>query len=198
MKRLLLLLSLAVIVVFPAHISGQENPSWVTQVERVLEEKEPRWRIAEKDVRNVRGYFHEAIILKSGAFRADVTITILESPERAAEQFEGERIAFTNILEKDAAKSTLEGLGDENFMFTGKGRRKYGNIFFKQGSVIVHVFAPAVETAKRFAKYVVDLMPPSGSRSRPNPRQRASRVASFLNVGCLPRRAAEAGRETTV
>ena len=157
MKRLLLLLSLAVMGGCPVLATGQENPSWVTQVERVLQEKEPRWRIAEREVRSVEGYFHEAIILKSGGVRADVIITILESPERAAEQFDGERIAFTNILKKDAAQSTLEGLGDENFMFTGKGRRKYGNIFFKQGNVIVHVFAPAVETAKRFAKYVVEL-----------------------------------------
>lgn len=167
MKRLLLLLSLAVTGVFPAHVIGQEIPSWVTQVECRLREEEPKWRIAEKDVRNVKGYFHEAIILKSGALRADLTITILESPERATEQFEGERIAFTNILEKDAAKSTLEGVGDENFMFTRKGRRKYGNIFIKQGNVIVHVFAPSAETAQRFARYVVDLMPPSNSRSQP-------------------------------
>lgn len=160
MKKVLFAV-LLVISGFLVTVTGQEKPLWVTEVEHVLQEKESKWKISEKDVQNVSGYFHESIILKLGIYRADVIITILESPERATEQFEGEKIAFTNILKKGAVKSTLVGVGDENFMFTSKGRRKYGNIFLKQGNVIIHVFAPSVGTAKRFAKYVMDLMPPS-------------------------------------
>lgn len=171
MKRLLLLLSLAVISVLPAHASGQEKPSWITQVEIVLQEKERAWKISEKDTRGAGRYFHETIILRAGALRADISIDVLDSAELAREQFAGEEIAFTNILGKAAIKSKLEGLGDENFMFTGKkGPRKHGNIFFRQGNVLVKVFAPSSEIAKRFAKYVVNEMAPSNGRSQSSPR----------------------------
>lgn len=159
------------LVITCSPVLGQEKPAWITQVENVLREKERTWKIAEKDTRGAGRYFHETIILKAGSLRADIVIEVQDSLELAKELFAGEEIAFTNILEKGSVKSRLEGLGDENYMFTGKkGPRRSGNIFFRQGNVMVNVFAPAAETAKRFAKYVVDLMPPSNSRSQPGPR----------------------------
>jgi hypothetical protein len=133
----------------------------VSQLEVLFQKQEPKWTLTNNEVRSGRGYFHVVIKLKSGGLRAEVSIQILESAEQAREQFDGEKIAFTNILEKNAVKSTLEGLGDENFMFTGKGKRKPGNVFLIQDNIVVTVFAPSAETAKKFTKYIVDLMPPS-------------------------------------
>ena len=169
MKRVMLTVLMLVAGCLP--ILGQEKPSWITRVENVLREKERAWRISEKDTRGAGRYFHETIILKAGALRADISIDVLDSTGLAKEQFAGEEIAFTNILEKDAIKSKLEGLGDENFMFTGKrGPRKHGNIFFRQGNVLVKVFAPSSEVARRFAKYVVDQLAPTNGRLQPTPR----------------------------
>jgi hypothetical protein len=144
--------------------AGQDRPAWVSQLEVLLQKQESKWTLIDKDVRSGRGYFHEVIKLKLGSLRAEVSIEILESAEQAREQFEGEEIAFTNILEKHAVKSRLDGLGDENFLFTGRGKRKNGNIFLIQSNVVVKVFAPSAETAKRFTRYVVNLMPPSNRR----------------------------------
>ena len=110
--------TLLMLVINCAQILGQEKPSWITRVENVLREKERTWKIAEKDTRGAGRYFHETIILKAGSLRADIVIEVLDSPELAKEQFAGEEIAFTNILEKGSVKSKLEGLGDENYMFT--------------------------------------------------------------------------------
>jgi len=153
----------AILIVTLLNGIGQDRPSWVSQLEVRLHKEESKWTIAEKNVQSAKGHFHEAIILKSGNLRADVIIEISESATRAKEQFDGEKIAFTNILEKDAVKSTLEGLGDENVMFTAKGKRNAGNVFLIQDNILVKVFAPSAETAKRFTKHVVDLMPPSNN-----------------------------------
>ena len=169
MKKVLFTVLMLVTSCLPIH--GQEKPSWITRVENVLREKGRAWRISEKDIRGAGRYFHETIILKAGALRADISIDVLDSHELAKEQSAGEEIAFTNILEKDAFKSKLDGLGDENFMFTGKkGPRKHGNIFFRRGAVLVKVFAPSGEVARRFARYVVDQMAPADSRLQPAPR----------------------------
>ena len=145
-------------------VAVQDRPLWVSQLDVLFQKQQPEWTIADKGVQNINGYFHEVIKLKSGRRRVEVSIDILESPEQAKEQFEGEKIAFTNILEKDAVKSSLDGLGDENFVFTGKRERKHSNVFLIQGNVVLKVFAPSAETAKRLTRYVVALIPPSNTR----------------------------------
>jgi hypothetical protein len=151
-------------------VAGQDRPSWVSQLEVLLRKEESKWTITGTDVQSAKGHFHEAIILKSGSLRADVIIDIWDSAMRAKEQFDGEKIAFTNILEKYAVKSTLEGLGDENFMFTAKGKRNAGNVFLIQDNILLKVFGPSAETAKTFTKHVVDLMPPPNKRLQPTLR----------------------------
>ena len=161
MTKMKFLTLLLLIVGLSANAAGQEKPSWIARLETLLREKERAWKIAEKDARGAGKYYHETIILKSGALRADISIDVLDSEEMAKEQFDGEEIAFTNILGKGSVKSELENLGDENFMFTGRrGPRRRGNIFLRRGNVLVKVFAPSAKTAERLARHVVGQMPP--------------------------------------
>ncbi len=154
------LLVFAAAVGLPGSVTGQEKPSWVAQVEATLRAEERAWKIAERDIWGAGGSFHETIILKSGGLRADIIIDILDSPELAKEQFDGEEIAFTNILGSGSVKSRQEGLGDDNYVFTGRrGPRRHRNIFFRRGKVLVKVFAPSAEAADRFAKYVIEQLP---------------------------------------
>ena len=138
---------------------AQEKPTWLREVELVLQ-KEPRWKIKETNFLpiNMPTVFNEAIVLKSGPLRADITISASPSEEWAKDGFEQERIAFSSILEKHARAPRVPGLGDDNYMFVG---RKRSSLFFRQGRVLVKVFAPSVETAKRFARHVADKIPPS-------------------------------------
>ncbi|HEV2915300.1 MAG TPA: hypothetical protein VGX92_18620 [Pyrinomonadaceae bacterium] len=137
---------------------AQDKPSWLREVELLLR-KEPRWRVQEVQALGVPELFNETIILKSGPLRADVSIGIRRSAEWAKDEFEQGRIAFTDISRKTSRQSRLPDLGDDNYMLVGKKKRN-GSIFFRKDNVLVTVFAPSVETAKRFARYVADRIPP--------------------------------------
>ncbi len=139
--------------------SAQDKPAWLREVEIVLQ-KEARWKIKEINFVpiNMPTVFNEAIVLKSGPVRADISINAVPSEEWAKDGFEQERIAFSDILGKHARAERVPGLGDDNYMFVGKKRT---NIFFRQGKMMVKVFAPSAETARRFARYVADRIPPS-------------------------------------
>jgi hypothetical protein len=139
--------------------AAQESASWVSRVELTIAKQEPQWTIADKQVQDIRGYFHEVLKLKSRGLHVEINIGILPSAKEAKEEFDGQKIAFTNILEKDAVKSRLDGLGDDNFMFSGRGKLKSGNVFLLQDNVVVQVFSNSAEMARRFVKYVVDLIP---------------------------------------
>ena len=140
-------------------IGAQDKPSWVSDLEVVLAKQQPEWTISDNDVNGVPGYFTQVLKLRSKGLRVEINIAVSKSPNEAKEEFEGQKIAFTNILQTTAIKSTLDGLGDENFMFTDRGKVKTANVFLLQGNVVVKVFAPSAEIAKRFTKYVVDLIP---------------------------------------
>ncbi|HVG32251.1 MAG TPA: hypothetical protein VM911_04195 [Pyrinomonadaceae bacterium] len=138
---------------------AQEKPAWLREVELVLQ-KEPRWKIKETKFLpiDMPTVFNEAIVLKSGPLRADITITASPSEEWAKDGFEQERVAFSAILGKNARATRVPDLGDDNYMLAG---RKRTSLFFRKGKVTVKVFAPSVETAKRFARHVADKIPPS-------------------------------------
>jgi hypothetical protein len=139
--------------------SAQDKPAWLREVELVLQ-KEPRWKM--KEVKfvpiNMPIVFNEVIVLNSGPLRTAISINATPSEEWVKDGFEQERIAFSDILGKTTRAARVEGLGDDNYMFVGKKRT---SLFFRQGKVMVKVFAPSVETAKRFARYVADSIPPS-------------------------------------
>jgi len=144
--------------------TAQEVLAWVANLEVLLSKQEHRWKIAEKDFQGLPpGYFHGVIKLTAGANRAEISIAIHRTPEQAKEQFEGEKIAFTNILKTHAAESYIEALGDDNYMFTGN-RKGNVNLFIIQGNILIKVFAPSISTAKRLVSYIVESMPPSNKR----------------------------------
>jgi|GEM_PF-3380210 len=144
--------------------NAQDKPAWLREVELVLQ-KEPRWKIKEiKFVPIVMPtVFNEAIVLNSGPLRTDISISATPSEEWARDGFEQERIAYSDILGKTARAARVPGLGADNYMLVGKKRT---SLFFRQGNVMVKIFAPSVETAKRFARYVADRIPPSNDSSK--------------------------------
>jgi len=138
--------------------TAQEKPAWVDNLEALILKHERKWKIADKHVASVPTFFHEVIKLTSGANRTEIRIDIHRSAEQAKEQFDGEKIAFTNILSKEAARSSIEGLGDDNYMFIGKRKRNV-SLFFIQGTVVVNVSAPSIAITKRFVRYITDSVP---------------------------------------
>jgi hypothetical protein len=142
-------------------IKAQETPEWVTNLQAVLSKQEHQWKITAKDFLSLPpGYFHGVIKLTAGANRSEISIDIHRTPEQAQEQFDGEKIAFTNILKKGSAKSSIEGLGDDNYMFIGN-RNGYVNLFLIQGNVLIKLFAPSIATTKRLVRYIAACIPPS-------------------------------------
>jgi hypothetical protein len=144
---------------FPITVLAQDKPSWVSEVETVLEKKEPKWKVADRRMQGGPQEFIGSITLKSGALRADITIHIRGSAQYAKEQFDEEKIAFTQVTGDWATQVKLPALGDDNYMLVGKRKKRWSNIFFRQGNVLVKVFAPDAVTAKRFAQYVAERIP---------------------------------------
>jgi len=154
------LISVGIVVIYMCVLAvGQDRPAWVSNLDAVIAKQEPSWSVSEKKVNDVSGYFTELLKFKSGSLGIEIHIENFSSAKEAKEAFDGQKIAFTDILQLDATKSTLEGLGDENYMFTEKGKLRKASLFLLQNNVVVKVFASSADIAMRFTKYVVDLIP---------------------------------------
>jgi len=153
------LISVVIVVIYMCVLAvGQDRPAWVSNLDAVIAKQEPSWIVSEKKVNDAPGYFNELLKLKSGSLGLQIHIEISTSKE-AKEAFDAQKRAFTDILQMTGTRSTLDGVGDENFMFTEKDKLKGASVFLLQGNVVVKVFASSADIARRFTKYVVDLIP---------------------------------------
>jgi hypothetical protein len=158
MKKRLLSLGL-LILCCAVNIFAQEKPSWVTEVENTFKQKEPRWKIERILDRAEISFYDESITFKSGGYRANVHLTIWDSPKGAQEVFEGETTAFNNTGGSRVSRTKIENLGDENYIWPNLNKDGWTMINFRKGKVLVQVYAPSVAMAKRFARYVIELIP---------------------------------------
>ncbi len=136
------------------NILAQDKPTFIVEIERVFQEKEPRWKIERKNVQNESSFFKEEIVFRSGKVQAAVSIGSWQREKDAHDVFEGEAIAFNNTMGARRIKKRLPNLGDENYIWTNRGSEAWPMIKFRKGKVYVTVFAPNVAVAKRFAQYI--------------------------------------------
>jgi hypothetical protein len=136
----------------PVSIFAQEMPALVTQLEKVFEENEPKWKIERPYVQLSPPVMH----FKSTQGDALVYVWIMDSAKAAGEAFEGNTIAFGNRMGARGRKSKLAKFGDENYMYTGFIVGDTTSVHFRQGNIYIEVIAPTQVTAKRFARHVMD------------------------------------------
>ena len=136
---------------------AQDGLSLMEKLERVTKENEPQWNLDRKLP------VGKLVVLRwsSGEARVFMSITVTESPDRAKEIYESSVIRLNEQLGAKGTKSTVPSLGAENQLWTGYNVDGSAAMQFRQGKVHVLLFAPSEDVAKRFARYVADLLPPS-------------------------------------
>jgi len=148
------------ILLFAATGFSQDKLTWITELEKVIAQKEPAWKIERKNLQDANGgSYNYSLTLISGANRSSIQISRLYKVPNAAETFAGQVLIFDNISGKRNFKSKLKNYGDEGFMWTTTRKGSWTNIHFRKSDIFVRVFAPAPNTAKRFADYVLRLLP---------------------------------------
>jgi hypothetical protein len=137
-------------------ILAQGAPALFSKVESTFKEKEPAWKVERtlpgktSDPRSLDIVFHR------GRIQAAIKIWIWRREIDAKDVFAATSLAFDNTGGKKMAKSVLPKMGDENHVWTSRGKMPWTTISFRIGGTDVEVFAPSVVIARRFALHILE------------------------------------------
>jgi len=140
---------------YSAFVIAQDGLSLMEKLERVTKEREPQWTLDRK--LPVEKLF--VLRWSSNEGKVFMSITVAHSPDEAKEIYESSVARLNEQLGTKGTKSTLPNLGAENQVWTGYYNDGTAALEFWQGKVHVILFAPSEDVAKRFARYVSDLVP---------------------------------------
>lgn len=151
---------------------AQGKPEWVSEVERIFQQQEPRWKVERLSSHDTNPHhFYEDIVFRSGKLQAAVSIHVWQKLQDNEDTFKGQSIALNNILTRKVRIKLA--IGEEGYMWKHPGSIAWPTLMFRQGHVQVKVFAPSVAIAKRFARLVAERIPPSNNGLNPTASQRA-------------------------
>jgi hypothetical protein len=155
MRKLYLAATTALLLLAaPATSFAQQQPQLFTDIERVLREKEPRWKTEQVSVKTEADPLSQNIVLRAGGQQAAIAINLWAREKDARDVFAAHATAMSNTR-KGSRRSRLPNLGDENYIWTNPGSAAWPTIHFRQARVHVTVFAPSVTVAKRFARHIL-------------------------------------------
>ena len=158
-KIIKILLSIILMCLAFTSFGAQDSQTLFGQIERVSQEREPKWKISRKLI--LRNSKHISIRWKSGKSYVQMLIERLDSPKEAADMFEGFNSeimeAYRTAESSQYSKTELPNLGDKNYLWS---HRKAGaSILLRKGNAFVMLIAPSIDVAKRFAQLVADQLP---------------------------------------
>lgn len=136
--------------------SMQEVPPLAKEVERLLEEKEPTWKVQRPYIQMSPPVMH----LKSAA-EGDVLIYfwLMDNEIDVKSVFDGQIISLGNTLGERKKESKLPDLGDDNRLISDRSGR-FAHLIFYKGTTLISIAAPTDTIAKRFAIYVAERVTP--------------------------------------
>jgi hypothetical protein len=146
---------------------AQNKPAWITLLEDNLKRKEAQWNIEKADgVSSQNGAYDYIFILKSGESKTSIQVTkspdVSDLEENAMQGMFADSVAlFSKNKGKSVEKAKLENFGDEGFIWANlkEDNSTMTMIKFRKKDIFVNVYAVSEETAKKFARYVVEQMP---------------------------------------
>ncbi|MBC8029532.1 MAG: hypothetical protein H7Z16_05420 [Pyrinomonadaceae bacterium] len=156
MKKISLLFATALLFgSYPLLLIAQDGPSLIEKLDRVTSEKEPQWKLDRKLPTDT------LVVLRwsSGEERVFMSITLAGSPGKAKEIYHNSVARMNDQLGSKGTRSTVPNLGAENQLWTGHNDDGSTAMQFRQDKVHVLLFAPSEDVAKRFGRYVADLLP---------------------------------------
>ena len=151
MTKLFRSIILLAILCLPLSVFAQEVPPIAKKLEKVFEEKEPKWKIERPYVQMSPPVMH----LKSAQGDILIYFWLRDSDKNAKDIFDGNANALRNMLGKRKRESKLSYFGDDNFLMSDN-RGGFVHLDFRKGSVYISVVAPSEPIAKKFANYVME------------------------------------------
>ena len=136
---------------FTQEVTKQDIPPLAKKLEKVFEEKEPKWKIERPYVQMSPPVMH----LKSADGDVLIYFWLMDDLLDAREVFNGEVIALGNILGTRKREIKLSSFGDDNRLLSDRSGR-IAQLLFRKDKIFIKVAAPSNEIAKRFARYVFD------------------------------------------
>ncbi|HEY0083978.1 MAG TPA: hypothetical protein VGB61_14460 [Pyrinomonadaceae bacterium] len=146
--------ALLLLAAFGNSFAQQSQPQLFTDIERVLREKEPRWKTERVSVGTETDPLRLDIVLRAGQQQAAIAINLWTTEKDAHDVFAAHAAAMSNTR-KGSRRSRLPNLGVENYIWTNPGGAAWPIIHFRQSRAHVTVFAPSITVAERFARHVL-------------------------------------------
>lgn len=134
-----------------------QTPSPIfAQVEKAIAEKEPTWKLAGRLISRKGQIVSYQWKSKKSSVKA--LIFVYETPEEAAKTYHNFDLEVFGLKRTPLEGARLD-LGDENYVWKESGDGGLSGIDFRKGKVFVHINAPMIESAKRFAYIIAETLP---------------------------------------
>jgi hypothetical protein len=136
----------------------QDNTALFSRIENAIQQKAPNWKLEKMRITKDERYAHYK--WKSGNSWVTIIMLAHTSSEEIAKNFDALAIDLGVAgLTMRKLGSSLQNLGDENYLWEGYYDKKQTGVYFRKGRVIVNVSASSLEKAKQFAIHVADEIP---------------------------------------
>jgi len=161
MMQLVKMLALLVLVLSPQQKvmsqGSQDNSALLAQIESSIAKKEPKWKLVRKP-RTKKGDY-VGFDWRSGKSTVFVFVAFYGSTEDAANHFK----KLPSFFEDDGLRmtvlpTTIQDLGDENYTWKDCCDKRFTGVDFRKGKIVVHVNAPSIEIAQRFALHIAETL----------------------------------------
>ncbi len=134
---------------------AQEGESLFKRIERAIKEKEPDWKIAQSDERKgaEQKYFAQGWTL-GDEYVSTSTHQITDSTQAIREMEEFLR----SPVSAPVRRWEVKGLGDEAYCIGDSpyGKKGAGTLIVRRVNIMIRLDASSLETAKRFARHMLD------------------------------------------
>jgi hypothetical protein len=154
MIKIMKILTLLVLVLsLQQTVMSQGNSALLTQIESSIAKREPKWKLVRKPQTKKGDYV--GFNWKSGKSTVFVFVAFYGSTSAAANGLKNLPSFFEDGgLRMTVLPTTIPNLGDENYTWKDCCDKRFTGVDFRKGKVVVHVNAPSIEIARRFASHV--------------------------------------------
>ncbi len=150
-------------------VLGQDNSALLAQIKSSIVKTEPKWRLVRKQQTKRGDYV--GYDLKSGKSSVYIFVAFYKSTKDAANGLRNLPCLFEEGgLRMTVLPTTIPNLGDENYTWEDCCDKRFKGIAFRKDKIVVHVDAPSIEIAQRFASHVAEALAANASATeRPSP-----------------------------
>jgi hypothetical protein len=139
---------------------AQDNSAFFIKIEEAVKEKEPEWKLVHKLVSTSKKYVSSQ--WKSGKSSVSALTSVHASAEETIRIYRGLPFDFEVVgLNMTVLEARVPNLGDEHYVWKDSDNEQIYGVNFRKGNVVVHVSAPSIEIAKRFALHIAAEIPAS-------------------------------------